>query len=718
MPPDYHVSNAVLIDGANTSATITVPTPAAGSSLSFLVSSGNGSTTFGYTVHHADSTTETGTFNGGDWFGGALPAVVANGRVSVPNSFSAFSGNPRIYSADITLTNTTSPVTSIDLTHSSGSGHGVIFAVSRSTGAAFSPLAITGFNADVVVEATGALNGAYTTVSMDNGTGNSANSWYETGYDPAAVSSGIPNAGSTISSAAAPDHYYTFAPSYAANDVAYLDTSHSSTLTLATPGFYSNLSFLTSAGHGPITVDYSVNHADGTSETGSFASPDWFFNTPVAWTANGRVDVNSGSLDNVNNDNPRIYNQDIALANPTSQVISINLSTSTGGGQAVVFAVSGLAAVVPPTAPYQIAVAPPTLTGYGGVAAFSVTASGTLPFTYQWYRGASPIGGATTATLTLSGLGSGDATNYHCAVGNIAATNNSGNAALTVLPLPPGVSGAVLADEPLAYYPLKEPGPLLVQVATNLGSLGTAGNGTHFPGLTHQVPGAIAGDPDTAAEYSAIDPESEDGAVSTIIPYTAALNPAGSFTVEAWLKPTVEGNLGNAQAPLNNQFDDASGNRVGWDFFQRAAVNQTPDAHGPGYSFRMFNGTAGSEDQTTVFNITGGAYVVGQWSHLVAVYDATGPSATLYLNGEQVAQAFGGNGAYVANTNSPLSIGGYPDSSQNPFIGPMDEVAIYTNALSAMQVSAHYQNGTNAARGVSYPSLITGDGAVEVLAAG
>src|SRR5262249_31702508 len=42
-------------------------------------------------------------------------------------------------------------------------------------------------------------------------------------------------------------------------------------------------------------------------------------------------------------------------------------------------------------------------------------------------------------------------------------------------------------------------------------------------------------------------------------------------------------------------------------------------------------------------------------------------------------------------------------------------VAIYTNALSAAQVLAHYQNATNAVRLVGYESLVATDGAVEYL---
>src|SRR5205823_2485003 len=77
--------------------------------------------------------------------------------------------------------------------------------------------------------------------------------------------------------------------------------------------------------------------------------------------------------------------------------------------------------------------------------------------------------------------------------------------------------------------------------------------------------------------------------------------------------------------------------------------------------------------------------------------------------------------AYQANSVAAFAIGSYSDLSgagpayQNPFIGHVDEVALYSSALSALQISTHYQNATNAARTTAYESLIANDGAVEYL---
>jgi hypothetical protein len=190
--------------------------------------------------------------------------------------------------------------------------------------------------------------------------------------------------------------------------------------------------------------------------------------------------------------------------------------------------------------------------------------------------------------------------------------------------------------------------------------------------------------------------------------FQGELNTAGSFTIEAWLRPTLDG-AGNAQSPLFNTDPNGgpSTKAEGWDFYQRGS--------GTGWNFNLYNGDIAS---STVFSVEGGPYTVGQWSHLVAVYNSTNPSVTLYLNGQQAAFSDTPNGTYAPNSHNPLSIGGYGDASQNPFSGDIDEVAIYSNALSAAQVLAHYQNGTNAARSIAYSTLVQTDGAKEYLRLG
>lgn len=255
----------------------------------------------------------------------------------------------------------------------------------------------------------------------------------------------------------------------------------------------------------------------------------------------------------------------------------------------------------------------------------------------------------------------------------------------------------VAADGAVLYLRLNEP------AAINSGSLGAAVDGTHTMGVKLGQPGAIAGSSDTAATYTGL--QDADGGSPTTIPFNAGLNPSGSFAVEFWAKPTVNG-FGNAQCPLHNRAStqpNGNGDRTGWDWFQRD--------QGVGWNWRLFNGSG----STRVFNLTGGPYTVGQWHHIVGVYDASVPSATLYQDGAAVASSSTPTGTYAPKTNGDLAIGSYSNPSlndlgyENAFVGSIDEVAIYAHTLSPTQVLAHYRNGTNASRATPYETLITSD---------
>jgi autotransporter-associated beta strand protein len=156
MAPSYTTSDAVMINSQVTSATIT-PTPSvACSALSFMGSAGNGPMTVNYTVHHADSTIETGSLIFVDWFGTSTNVLGVGGRVDALGAnfqIPGAGGNPHIFSQDVAVTNTVSPVTSINLAYTTGGGLACLLAVSSSSGGAFSPMAMTGYNEDMIVEA-------------------------------------------------------------------------------------------------------------------------------------------------------------------------------------------------------------------------------------------------------------------------------------------------------------------------------------------------------------------------------------------------------------------------------------------------------------------------------------------------------------------------------------------------------------------------------------
>jgi autotransporter-associated beta strand protein len=154
MPSSYAGTSSLMLNAGVPNGVVTLTSPTACSGLSFLGSAGNGTVNVSYTVHHADSTIETGNISVLDWFATNAPAWSAGGRVPANGlGFQIISApnNPNLYSFDIVLTNTTSAVTSINLTYGSG-GVACLFALSGSSGGNFDPLAISGYNADMVLD--------------------------------------------------------------------------------------------------------------------------------------------------------------------------------------------------------------------------------------------------------------------------------------------------------------------------------------------------------------------------------------------------------------------------------------------------------------------------------------------------------------------------------------------------------------------------------------
>jgi hypothetical protein len=121
-------------------------------------------------------------------------------------------------------------------------------------------------------------------------------------------------------------------------------------VTLAKPARYAALSLLTASGHGPVTNICIVNYTDGRSQTNLFVSPDWFDNSPAAFTANGCVSISTKLVTSLRAGFPRLFSVDLPLNNTNIPVTSLSLSFKGGGNDshAVVFAVSGAAEFAPP----------------------------------------------------------------------------------------------------------------------------------------------------------------------------------------------------------------------------------------------------------------------------------------------------------------------------------------------------------------------------------
>ncbi len=230
----------------------------------------------------------------------------------------------------------------------------------------------------------------------------------------------------------------------------------------------------------------------------------------------------------------------------------------------------------------------------------------------------------------------------------------------------PGATGyaAIIQATPgvIGYWRLGEPsGTTAVDLS------GQGHDGTYVGGVTLGQPGAIAGDSNTAALF--------DGTTGhVVIPDSVDWN-LGDFTLEAWIKTT---NAGVGRRRIVCQQDDT-------DYWLMSLYENHFEFGSSIDGFLNFSPTG---DPNT-----------GTWKHLVVVRNRTAGFARCYVDG-----VYNGTEATVSpaaanfNVNEQVYIGAviYQGSMTERFAGLIDEVAIYSVALTPAQILEHYEAATTA----------------------
>jgi len=336
------------------------------------------------------------------------------------------------------------------------------------------------------------------------------------------------------------------------------------------------------------------------------------------------------------------------------------------------FAVAGGA--VAPT----ITVQPVSVEVYAGAdIQLRAQATGTLPLGYQWRKDGADlsdggnISGANTAQLWISDVTAADEADYDVVVSNIAGSQTSVTASLTLAAAPPAGSYEELMASlgPVAYWSLNEASGSTVAFDRAGGN-----NATHDVYVTvgaegprpPAVPGMESGNLCTGY----------DGALYAETRTTASLmSNRSAFTLAGWINPNVM-----------PQVTSTGSNRV-------ALFGQNDVAE---FGFHGAN-TLG------IWSPTGGYVALDvsslifpyEWSFLVATADGT--RMVIYLNGEIVATG----GSITSNYGSsgyPFRIGyGVLDATENWFDGYIDEVGMWDRALTPSEVVTLYNKGADLA---------------------
>jgi len=359
------------------------------------------------------------------------------------------------------------------------------------------PLAVTGYNDDVVVEktATGGDSYLYADTFDTNNTMLFTTAtpfcFYEHGLvavnqgsNNVASVAGLPSGG-FFTSAADGATTFQFGPYVGYNVLALTAGATNGTLTLAVPQACKSLSVLAATAEGGGNGTMVLNFADGThSPPLAFKAANYFsLNSPGAGAALSRFgllfpgDYNEFDTYDTSYGFPNVYQTTTNLAAVglhTKPISSVTFAMPGGQGTN---AVTGIFALSGTQSPYPLITAQPQSASVvvGGAAAFSVGVSGRAPLAYRWLlNGALLAGTSTNPTVNITNAGLANAGYYQVIITNTsgAVTSSVATLSLTNLPVRFATGGKALlyggGQFILQLTNLAGQGAVVISASTNL----------------------------------------------------------------------------------------------------------------------------------------------------------------------------------------------------------------------------------------------------------
>jgi hypothetical protein len=381
------------------------------------------------------------------------------------------------------------------------------------------------------------------------------------------------------------------------------------------------------------------------------------------------------------------------------------------------------AAAYGPSLPPTISIQPGSTTNYVSLGAtFEVGAYGTVPLSYQWKKGGSPlsdggnISGSSGSKLIISPLGLSDAGNYSVTINNVNGTTNSAVATLTVLnapTTPPSIDGLVMHltfDNTLVDATGRGnngTGMHVTYTATNTSpptyvTDGKLGQGLHYSSDMGPPLGDGNGNPTTTNNFYV---------TLGIRPDLMFANDM-SFSVAYWIRLPANYTLGDL--PF---FTDTVNSTFGSGFV--FAPSFGPDA------VAANTGTNPGGWAMSVFDVAGngvgyygdiGSINDGNWHHLVHVVQR-GVSTVTYLDGAVAKGSKQGGTSIAAASGSldstppnPVSIGQDPTGHYGETgSGDIDDLGVWRKALTPLEAASIYAAASINGQSFTgtYPAAIT-----------
>ncbi len=287
----------------------------------------------------------------------------------------------------------------------------------------------------------------------------------------------------------------------------------------------------------------------------------------------------------------------------------------------------------------------------GETAFLKIQAWGSTPLAYQWRKDGQDVPGATNAILTLANVTMAATGGYTVVVANSFGAITSDAAQVNVRALSPDA----LTDGLVGYWPFEDAGGTLIADRSGAGNNGTLFRGDATTWTDGHIGSALYCDGVSAAYVA--------------IASSPALQLANSaLTFAAWVRCEDT----ERDAPILAKEGDA-----GFSYWFGCF---------PSAKFGVLLSRNGSE--WTTDDRDNGAITAGEWTHLVSVWD--GHTVRHYQDSRIVAEGAAFT-APVWAAGTLITIGVNSEWDFTRFKGAIDDLRVYSRALSAAEVVALYE---------------------------